>query len=283
MRNKLKSMKSKILSLLTIVLVILLHTLKLYSSNDNSPQGARSAALGNASVTFADFWAIQNNQAGLADFKNIAAGVYYENRFLLKELSLKSVAFVLPTKSGTFGININYFGFNLYNESKIGLAYAKSFGKYFSAGIQLDYLTTSIGEDYGSKSVVTFEFGLRSQLNENLCIAAHVFNPIRVKIASYDDERIPTIFKLGLSYTFSKNIIAVIETEKDINYKAVVKAGLEYQIIKEASVRIGITTNPCIYTFGFGLILKKFKIDFASSIHQVLGYSPQISLIYIIK
>ncbi len=95
-------MKYKILSLLTIVLVILSHTLQLYSSNDNLPQGARSAALGNASVTFADFWAIQNNQAGLADFKNIAAGFYYENRFLLKELSLKSVAFVLPTKNRNF-------------------------------------------------------------------------------------------------------------------------------------------------------------------------------------
>jgi hypothetical protein len=48
-------------------------------------------------------------------------------------------------------------------------------------------------------------------------------------------------------------------------------------------VRGGISTNPGIYSFGFGVDYKKLRVDFSSSVHNVLGYSPQISLIYTFK
>jgi hypothetical protein len=41
--------------------------------------------MGTASVALADFWSLQNNQAGLAYFNTPAAGAYFENRFLVKE------------------------------------------------------------------------------------------------------------------------------------------------------------------------------------------------------
>ncbi len=266
-----------------VILIILFFSLRLFAADDNPCVGARSSGMGHSSVALSDFWAVQNNQAGLSDFKNIALGFYYNNPFFLKELSLKTAAFVLPTKSGVFGVNLNYFGYKLYNESKLGLAYAKSFGKMFSTGIQLDYVSTHIGENYGSKNVLTFEVGIRSQLNKNLCIAAHIFNPIRAKIADYNDERVETIIKLGVLYSFSDKLLVTVETDKYIDYKPVLKAGVEYSILKKTYLRMGISTNPSIYTFGFGLNFKRLKIDFATTIHQVLGSSPQISLVYDIK
>ncbi|MCD4745817.1 MAG: hypothetical protein K8R58_05920, partial [Bacteroidales bacterium] len=113
----------------------------------------------------------------------------------------------------------------------------------------------------------------------------------RAKFTNYNDERVPTIFKLGASYSFSEKILATLETEKDINYKPLLRGGIEYKIIKEAYARIGYSTNPgsvnaensnnsSLYTFGFGIYLKKLNIDFASSVHQILGYSLQVSVIY---
>jgi hypothetical protein len=32
--------------------------------------------------------------------------------------------------------------------------------------------------------------------------------------------------------------------------------------------------------FGFGLNLQRFMLDFAASMHQTLGWSPQVSLIF---
>ncbi len=249
----------------------------------NVPEGGRSAAMGNASVALADFWSLQNNQAGLAFYNQPAAGVYFENRFLVKELSLNSGGVVLPVNSGVFGVKFAYFGYDLYNESKVGLAYARKFGENFAAGLQLDYLLTSIGDDYGKKGVVTFEAGIQSKINQNLTIGAHVFNPIHAKLNEYSDERIPAILRVGAAYSFDKNLILTVEAEKETAFDPALRFGIEYRIIDEVFVRGGLSSNPGQYTFGFGLNLNRLKVDFASSVHHVLGYSPQISLIYSFK
>jgi len=277
-----------------ILFLILLTAGNLWCANTNQPIGGRSAGMGNASVTLNDFWSVHNNQAGLAGINVVAVGLYYENRFLIQELSFKAAAFVLPTKSGTFGINFNSFGYVNYNEMKVGLAYGKKFGKIFSAGVQLDYLRTHIAEDYGNKDAFTFEIGIRTELTKQLTIAAHVFNPIRVKIQSETDDRVPAILKLGISYSLSDKLLLALETEKDSDFKPLIRGGFEYKIVDMATVRIGYSTLPStsgsdafsiasVYSFGFGLNLRKFVIDLSSSWHQTLGWSPMVSFIYNFK
>ncbi len=263
-----------------IFLLLSVISLSLSATGEDFPIGGRSAGMANSSVTLNDFWSIHHNQAGLTGIKNFSAGIYYENRFGLKNLGLKAGAIVLPTKSGVFGLSMTYFGYSQYNESKIGLAYAKSFGEKFSAGVQLDYLSTHIAENYGSQSAIAGEIGLRFQINKNLCIAGHIFNLNRAKIAKYNDERIPTVARLGLSYAFSEKIIVTAESEKDIQYNPVFKAGLEYHPIDMLYFRTGISTNPVLNAFGFGLVFKNFKLDFATSYHQTLGFTPQFSIIF---
>ena len=261
-----------------LFLVIILSTC--FATGENWAIGGRSAGMANASVTLNDLWAIHNNQAGLAEIKNISAGIYYENLYGLNELGLKAGAFVIPTKSGVFGLNLSYFGYSQYNENKVGLAYAKSFGNKFSVGIQLDYLSTHIAENYGSTSAIAAEIGLQYSINKKINIGAHVYNPTKAKIADYNNERVPTIFRLGLSYLISKKIIVAIETEKDIQYNAAFKAGVEYHAVKQFYFRAGISTNPVLNSFGFGLELKNFNLDFATTYHQVLGFTPQVSIIF---
>lgn len=261
-------------------LLLILITPFISAATGNVPEGGRSAAMGNASAALTDFWSLQNNQAGLAFYNQMAAGIYFENRFLVKELSLRAGGVVMPVRAGVFGLNVSYFGYELYNESKIGLGFARKFGERFAAGLQLDYLITALGEDYGSKGVVTFEAGILTKINDHLNIGAHVFNPVNVKLLEYADERIPAVFKVGAAWAFDANIVLTAEVEKETDFDPVVKFGAEYRVIEEIYVRGGISTNPGQYSFGFGLNFKKLKVDFASSVHQVLGWSPQISLIY---
>ena len=236
-----------------------------------------------ASVALSDFWSLQNNQAGLAFYNHFAAGAYYENRFLTKELSLKSGGMVLPVNNGVFGLKVSYFGYSMYNESKFGLAYARRLGEKIAVGVQLDYLLTSFGNDYGSKGLATFEIGILSKINEHLSLGAHVFNPINAKLAGYGNERIPAIIRVGASYAFDDKLMATAEVEKETEFDPVAKFGIEYRIIEEIYVRGGIASNPGLYAFGFGVNLKNLKLDFSSSVHQVLGFSPQISMTYRFK
>jgi hypothetical protein len=242
--------------------------------------GARSAAMGGYNVTLSDVWSTNNNQAGLGFLEDMAAGIYYENRFLLKETSYKAGAFVLPVKSGSFGISVASFGYSAYSETKAGLSYGQRFGDKFSLGVQMNYLNTSLTQEYGSKTTITGAIGLIAKLSKELSLGVHVYNPNRSKLAVYDNERVPTIMKLGLDYRFSEKVMLAVSTEKDLDVDAVVNAGLEYHITDILYLQGGISTNPTQYAFGFGMQLKDFKVDLSSSFHQTLGITPGISIVY---
>ncbi len=113
-------------------------------SGENYHIGGRSAAMGHSSVMLKDQWSIHHNQAGLAWMDKKAAGIYYESRFATSALGLQGDLFVLPTKLGNFGVSVAAFGFSLYNETKVGLAYARKLSPMFSVGVQLNYLTIGI-------------------------------------------------------------------------------------------------------------------------------------------
>ncbi len=251
--------------------------------NEDFPIGARSSAMGNASVSLCDVWSAQHNQAGLGFLHDYSGGIYYENRFLLKELSIKGGSLAVPVNGGTFGLCITSFGYTQYSENKYSVSFAKAFGNKLSAGIAMDYLSTKIAEGYGSRNVLAAEAGIIAKPLKGLTIGAHVYNPTRAKISSYNDERLPTIIRFGGDYCFSDKVILAIETEKDIAQKAVFKAGVEYKIVKEFYLRCGISTNPTLSSFGFGVNLQNFKIDCSATYHQVLGISPQIGLSYLIR
>ena len=271
-------MKTTLLSIL-----LLLFSFFILKAADNYPVGARAAGVANASVTYSDVWSSFHNQAGLAQVNDISAGVYFENRFLISDLSVKGFAVALPTaKVGTFALSATMFGGSLYNEKKAGIGYAKKLGQKFSAGVQVDYLSTFIAEDYGNRSSFAVEIGMLAEPVKNLKLGVHLFNPNKAKLAEYADERIPVIMRFGASYKFSEKVLISAEEEKDIDQKSVFKSGIEYHIAEVLYLRGGISSNPSLTTFGFGLkINKQFLLDMASSWHQQLGFSPQFSLGYL--
>ncbi len=245
-----------------------------------SAQGGRSAAMGLSSAAVIDFWSINNNQAGMAFYNKTAAGIYFENRFLVKEAGTQTGAFMLKTKHGVIGATVGYTGDEYYNTTKAGLAYAMKFGSRFAAGIQLDYIGTTLGEEYGKRANITFDAGIMVKITEQLTFGAHTFNPMHVKLSDYNNESIPTTLNAGFGFTFSDKLLLTAEACKNSEFPMEFRTGAEYKLGKIAFARVGLTTNPARYTFGFGLEMKHFTLDLSSSVHSQLGYSPQVSMQY---
>jgi hypothetical protein len=241
-------------------------------------QGGHSVSMGYTSAAVCDFWSINNNQAGMAYFDKSAAGIYYENRFLINELATQTAAFTYKSKYGMLGASVGYSGDAGYNTTTAGIAYAMKLGTRFAAGIQLDYIGTALGEEYGKRSNVTFDAGIIIKLTEELTFGVHTFNPVHVKLSEYNNERIPVILNAGFGYTFSDKLLLTAEAYKNSEFPMEFRSGAEYKLNKIAFARIGISTNPARITFGFGIQMKKLTLDLSSSIHTELGYSPQASL-----
>ncbi|TVR40523.1 MAG: hypothetical protein EA392_03700 [Cryomorphaceae bacterium] len=263
-----------------VAIVLLLFPLWLKAGNENLPVGARSSAIGHASVNLQDIWAAHHNQAGLANLEKIGGGIYYESRFTMRELSLRGGLAALPTDIGTFAVSVTTFGYELYNESKFGLAYAMPLSDNLRMGVQLNYHHTHIAEGIGNLSHFTGEIGLQADITDELSIGAHVFNPTLTQMAEYNNERIPTAIRLGAQYQFNENFFLAVEGFQNIYDRPSMRIGMEYHVIEQLYLRGGVGTTPTLASFGFGLKLKNLFIDLASSYHSTLGFSPQVSLSY---
>ena len=106
----------------------------------------------------------------------------------------------------------------------------------------------------------------------------HAYNLTGAKL--FASQHIPTVLRLGLSFTPTKQILLVAEAEKDIELPTLIKAGLEYQIVKNFYLRTGLTSKLNNAHFGFGFQSKQFIFDYALSSHSALGFSNHLSISY---
>lgn len=266
-----------------LLIGVILFSFRCFSWDLSGTAGARSNATGNCSVSFNDFWSIQNNPAGMADYQFVSCGLSYENRFFMKELSLYNGAFVMPLKIGTFGLSFSRFGFEKFNENKLGLAYARAFGPYLKMGLKLDYLWFKFSDEYAKRRTATFELGIQSDVTKDLCIGVYIFNSINVKLKTIHNERIPVIFRFGLSYKVTKDFLATTEVEYDSDSGLDYRFGLEYNTLKDFYIRVGVRTNPATACVGVGYSLNRVVIDVSATMNQHTGVSFQSSLIFKIK
>lgn len=240
-----------------------------------------AAGYGNAGLTLSNAWSLQYNQAGIADIKTIEAGIAYKMPFLLNETANQSLAIAVPVSFGAFGLSVNTFGYSLFREGKYGLSYGKKITEKLNLGVQLNYESIQIGENYGSASVFTVEGGFLYTLNDNISLAGHVYNPNKSTYAEIEKSETASKIKGGFRYTFSEKVFLTGEVWKDSFHKAQVVVGTEFFLLEKLKFRAGISTEPTQSSFGLGLIVKDFQIDLATDYHQELGVTPNISLRYV--
>jgi hypothetical protein len=262
--------------------------LSLCALNEPTGIGARCKGMGDVSVAVTDFWAMQNNQAIMPFYNKMAVGVYYDNRYLLKETSTAVVGFVFPVdkKKDFFGISLNHYGGHNFGNLQAGLAYSKSFADVFSFGVQFDYLYNYCCDAmYGHRSGFTFELGMYGKITPDFSMGFHVYNPARMKMITYNEvkEYIPTLLRLGMAYNFKKKCVIGLDIEKNLEIKMQYHAGIEYIFTEYFILRGGVRLPDFSFSLGLGTQLKNMVIDMALSYHPYLGMSPQITVLYNIK
>ncbi len=240
--------------------------------------GGRSWGLANASLTLADSWSIYNNVGGLARLTETSVMTASDHRYGMDGFTTVALAGVMPLSYGTYGVSIDRFGDRLYNEQRLGVAYGHQVDRV-SLGVKASYAQVAISE-LGNRGRFVFEFGGIAELTPKLWMGAYVYNFAQARLASYGDERIPTVLKAGLSWRPLPQLMLNAETEKDVDYAARFRGGIEYQLARPFFLRIGIVTNPGAYHFGFGVKHNRLLFDYALRTHPTLGLSHHLSLNY---
>jgi hypothetical protein len=243
------------------------------------PVAAVYTGLGAYSIDHTDVFSFTNNQASLAQMKSASAGVYGERRFMLDELSLYQLAIAVPTNPGNFGIKASYFGFSDYNESQMGLAYARKLGSKIDVGVQFNYNAIQVS-GYGNSSAINFEIGTIFHLTDKLNAGVHAYNPVGGKYGKNAEEKLASVYTVGLGYEASDKFFVSAEIEKEENQPVNVNAGMQYKFLPQLMARAGIATNTSNLYAGVGLFLKTFRLDVVVSYHPQLGVTPGLMLVY---
>ena len=264
----------------------------LAQGNGPAGHGARAVALGNASATLSgESWAAANNAAGLGTLTQPTAGAFFENRYLIPSLNTAAVVVALPlgvvapatagqptrAEQGVVGVEAQRFGGELYHEVRLGVAYGYRLG-VVNIGGRLDALQVSF-QDLGSRRVVVGSLGGQAEVvPERLTFGVYLYNLNQAKLADYQDERVPTVLRAGLAYRPTKQVTLLIESEKDVEHAAGVKAGIEYLPTPAVAIRTGYTSLSQQTTGGVGVNAGSFQVDYAAGWHSALGLSQFLSV-----
>ena len=269
-----------------LLLSLIVTPLMLRAGGDPLPVGARFLGMGYTGLTLTDLWSLRLNPAGTAALEHVEAGLSYQRHFLSEELAQQALAVAVPLGKGAIGLAADRFGYDLYNETHATLGYAMRFGDGLRASVQFGYLSTVIGENYGSTSAVVGELGVQAKVTEALWIGAHLYNPTRSALLVREegavplDERVPTVMRAGMAYIFSTKLTMTAEVEKDMDRPESFRAGIEYAPNKVLYLRTGVSTQPVQAHFGAGVRAGNLAVDLAVAVRSMLGPTPMLNLNY---
>lgn len=257
-------------------------TANLTAQTVRQPLASIYPAIGAYSKNYADPFSMIINPAALANLKQSGAGVYGERRFLLSNLNQYTATIGLPTASGNFGLQADYFGYSKYNETQIGFGYGRSVGTKVDVGVKFNYYSLQI-PSYAASSTFHFEAGVVMHLSEKLHAGFSVFNPVGGSLSKETDEKIASVFRGGFGYEASDKFFITAEIIKEENKNVGVNAAFQYAFVKQLLVRAGINTSNEQPFLGVGLNLGQLRVDFASKWHPQLGISPAVMLLFNFK
>jgi hypothetical protein len=246
------------------------------------PVSASYIGLGAYSMNHADVFSVTSNQAALAQLKDPAAGVYGEKRFLLAETGFYSAIVALPTRQGNFAFQADYFGYKNYNESQLGIAYARNVGSKLDLGIKFNYYSFRI-PGFESPSTVTFEIGAIVHLSENLNAGIHFYNPVGGRLSKTENDKLGSVYSFGMGYEASENFLLTAEIVKQEDLPVNVNAAVQYNFAKQFFARFGIASQNESPFGGAGVSWDNFRLDVSASYHPQLGLSPGMMLIINLK
>ncbi len=241
--------------------------------------GARQAALSNSDIALSDdVFSLFYNPAGLSQINWREAGVYYSpSPFGLSELANGFAAYNEPLPFGSAAIGGMTYGFDLYRENKITAGYSYNYNNKFFIGGAVNYHTVSI-KNYGSDAAFYFNIGGLVYIADFLRWGFYFHNINRATFSA-EENQIPVILGSGLSYDVLENISFNISVIKDLDRKASLNGGIEYNLNEYLSIRSGFSNEPSKFSAGIGIKYSLINFDYAMFTHQDLGLTHQAGII----
>jgi hypothetical protein len=176
-----------------------------------------------------------------------------------------------------FGLDIAHAGIEVYSEQQFRLLYGRRLGEKIMLGGSVSILRVS-AQEYGNTTGATFSLSMLANPLKGLWLGAKIQNPLDLELAG---AVLPAVLRIGAAWQPAPVLTLLLETEKDLERPAQLKAGIEYLPVDQLVLRTGIRTDPARFGFGAGYRLKNgLEIGSGAEWHPTLGFTPSAMLIW---
>ena len=241
-----------------------------------------STSIAQTSVADSHNWNAFNNPAILGYIEKTEFGLQFENRYLVSELSTKSIQLAIPSSLINTGLSFSHFGYSLYHEMLLGLGFARNFSDKFAMGVQFNYYTAYFSASNSYRGALFPQIGLSVHFSPMFSLGFNSFNPFQTNIKTeYVTKRLPSLFSLGIEYSFSPELVWRTQFDKEVSSNYRFATGFEYQMLQKFNVKLGAYGSdylvPCL---GLGFKTGAFLVDLNGEMHPLLGLNTLASIKY---
>ncbi len=260
-------------------LLLFLFSLTARGQVANVIPSARSIA--QTSVADASSWNAFHNPAMLGYIRPVELSAAFENRYLLKELSTKSVQAGFATRYVNIGVSFSHFGYSLYHEMLAGVDVARDFSGKFALGMGFDYYMAYVSATGSYRGALLGRIGMSLRLVDGLVIGFSAFNPFQNNIRlDLTTKRLPSVYSLGASYHFMPELVWRVQADKEISSRYRFATGFEYLMLERIQVKLGgyATARMFVPCLGFAFCVSDYRADLDCELNPVLGLTAKIAL-----
>ncbi len=133
---------------------------------------------------------------------------------------------------------------------------------------------------YGSVRYWALTVGLLVYAGDLLTIGTVVENPTRNWIVR-GLERAPSRVRSDMSFQAAEHFLAVVGVGLEEHTPPTVGGGAAYSIVDGVKVRLGLTTDPDVFSAGIDVGMNGIVVGAAAWMHADLGWSEQIEIGFI--
>jgi hypothetical protein len=205
--------------------------------------------------------------------KQIGASVF--NRFEMKELSTQSIFGLIPNRLLDMNCRLSVFGYSDYQLIEGQAGFAKKLSSKFSIGTTVSYLIENSILEESARTYLQADVSFLWQISKTFEWALITENLLHTRNSQ------PVSCFSGLKCQLIPGTCVLAESGYDTQKRFSISAGVEYEIVKQLTVRGGFRNNPQTPSLGFAYKLEQWNVETAFLFHQALGLSSGIAVAYL--